>query len=90
VRANRIRGAAYESLATQPTPGARRIIRAVREQSQIEAMREALRGDRERTEARRKTGRPRVPRVPTIAQDHPPAEQVEAPAAAPGPTDTRQ
>jgi len=63
----------------------------VREQSQIEAMREALRGDRERAEARRKTGRPMMPRVPTIARHEPPAEQVEAPAAPPpGPTDTGQ
>jgi hypothetical protein len=75
-----------ESLAKQPTPGARRIIRAVREQGQIEAMREALRGDRERAEARRKAGRPGAPRVPPTRHD-PPAAQVEAPAP-PGLTDT--
>jgi len=53
-------------------------------------MREALRGDRERAEARRKTGRPRVPRVPTGTQHDPAAAQLEAPAAPPRPTDTRQ
>jgi hypothetical protein len=80
----------YESLRKQLPPVARRIIRAVREQSQIEAMREALRGDRERAEARRKAGRPRVPRVPTTGQHHPPAGQLDPPAVPPGPTDTRQ
>jgi hypothetical protein len=80
----------YESLATQPTPGARRIIRAVREQSQIEAMREALRGDRERAEARREAGRSGVPRVPTFTRHDLPAAQVEAPAAPPAPTDRRE
>jgi hypothetical protein len=65
-------------------------MRAIREQSQIKAMRAALRGDRERAEARRKTGPPGVPRVPPMAQLDPPAAQVEAPAAPPGPTDTRQ
>jgi len=80
----------YESLATQPTPGARRIIRAVREQSQIEAMREALRGDRERAKVRREAGRSGVPRVPTFTRHDPPAAQVEAPAAPPAPTDRRE
>jgi hypothetical protein len=51
-------------------------------------MRAALRGDRERAEARRKTGRPGVPPVPTVTRNDPPAAQVEAPAAPPGPTDT--
>jgi hypothetical protein len=66
VRANDLAGSAalFESLATQPTAGRPPYHSAVREQSQIEAMREALRGDRERAEARRKAGRSGVPRVP--------------------------
>jgi hypothetical protein len=61
VRANGLagsRGAALRIARQAADTRARRIIRAVREQSQIEAMREALRGDRERAEARRKAGRP--------------------------------
>jgi len=53
-------------------------------------MREALRGDRERAEARRKTGRRGVPRASPMAQLDPTAAQLEAPAAPPGPTDTRR
>jgi hypothetical protein len=90
VRANGLagsRGAALRIARQAADTRARRIIRAVREQSQIEAMREALRGDRERAEARRKAGRPGAPRVPPTRHD-PPAAQVEAPAAPPGLTDT--
>ncbi|MGH3082734.1 MAG: hypothetical protein ACRDNP_01520 [Gaiellaceae bacterium] len=59
------------------------------EQSQIEAMRAALRGDRERAEARRKASRPVVAGLPTLTRHDSPAAQVEAPAAPPEPADTR-